>query len=215
MFTLERNALWSARRRGFTLIELLVVIAIIAILAAILFPVFARAREAARKASCQSNLKQIGVAVKMYQQDNDEFLPPYRGGSGYTAATWAWDPALHETYWGFMYEPYSKNRDIWTCPSITNVAYKQCSYGEPYTVEGQADAAFQDPSGTVFCHDSAETRLDGGGDLYSDGLTQTAAHLTEGYRHNATGNILWYDGHVKSISKSARYPASMYTLAAD
>ena len=65
------------RKRGFTLIELLVVIAIIAILAAILFPVFAQAREAARKASCQSNLKQIGTALLMYSQDYDEMMTPY------------------------------------------------------------------------------------------------------------------------------------------
>ena len=64
------------KKRGFTLIELLVVIAIIAILAAILFPVFARAREAARKSSCQSNLKQFGSAFMMYTQDYDECFPP-------------------------------------------------------------------------------------------------------------------------------------------
>lgn len=66
------------RKQGFTLIELLVVIAIIAILAAILFPVFARARENARKSSCQSNLKQIGTGLMMYVQDYDETFPTER-----------------------------------------------------------------------------------------------------------------------------------------
>ena len=65
----------SFRNRGFTLIELLVVIAIIAILAAILFPVFAQAREAARRSACLSNMKQISTALLMYAQDNDEILP--------------------------------------------------------------------------------------------------------------------------------------------
>src|SRR5687767_12986157 len=68
---------FNTGKRAFTLIELLVVIAIIAILAAILFPVFARARENARKTSCQSNLKQIGLAIAQYAQDYDERLPPY------------------------------------------------------------------------------------------------------------------------------------------
>src|SRR2546423_465964 len=70
----QRRRLVRTRQRGFTLIELLVVIAIIAILAAILFPVFAQARESARKASCQSNQKQIGLAIMMYAQDYDELF---------------------------------------------------------------------------------------------------------------------------------------------
>ena len=88
-------------RRGFTLIELLVVIAIIALLAAILFPVFARARENARKTSCQNNLKQIGVGLLAYVQDYDETMPimPYNGGAG---------PGL-----GSFLIPYTKRQQSW------------------------------------------------------------------------------------------------------
>jgi prepilin-type N-terminal cleavage/methylation domain-containing protein/prepilin-type processing-associated H-X9-DG protein len=95
------------RRQGFTLIELLVVIAIIAILAAILFPVFARAREKARQASCQSNLKELTLGLLMYVQDYDERFPPERTWTG-SGTEWHW----HEKIF-----PYVKNAQIYTCPS--------------------------------------------------------------------------------------------------
>lgn len=103
------------RKRGFTLIELLVVIAIIAILAAILFPVFAQAREAARKASCQSNLKQIGTALLMYSQDYDEMLCPDRTYVNNTGN--APDPQYRLGVWYSMIQPYVKNKGVFKCPS--------------------------------------------------------------------------------------------------
>jgi prepilin-type N-terminal cleavage/methylation domain-containing protein len=99
-------------KKGFTLIELLVVIAIIAILAAILFPVFARARENARRASCQSNLKQIGLGVLQYIQDYDERYPAARWGSGPS-----WDAPRN--VWFGQVHPYTKSLQIMQCPSDT------------------------------------------------------------------------------------------------
>lgn len=105
----------SSRRRGFTLIELLVVIAIIAILAAILFPVFAQAREAARKTACLSNMKQLVTGAMMYAQDYDEMYHrivagPIKGDNnpGGTDQAWGAENAL---------APYIKNGGIWKCPS--------------------------------------------------------------------------------------------------
>ncbi len=104
-------------RRGFTLIELLVVIAIIAILAAILFPVFAQAREAARKASCASNQKQIGLGMKMYVGDYDENYPPNRITE---QAAWAGicsNGGGNFDNWKTLIQPYIKNYQLYTCPS--------------------------------------------------------------------------------------------------
>ncbi|HEU4753946.1 MAG TPA: DUF1559 domain-containing protein [Armatimonadota bacterium] len=92
--------------RGFTLIELLVVIAIIAILAAILFPVFAQAREAARKAACTSNMKQIGLALGSYATDYDGYMPPSQ-----------LPPTGANVSWPTMLFPYVKNEGIFVCPS--------------------------------------------------------------------------------------------------
>jgi prepilin-type N-terminal cleavage/methylation domain-containing protein/prepilin-type processing-associated H-X9-DG protein len=116
MKTSTHNKENAPSSRGFTLIELLVVIAIIAILAAILFPVFARARENARRASCQSNMKQIGLGFAQYLQDYDEKYPmglsndvtnPNRNDQGH----FGWVMAL---------QPYQKSVQIYQCPSETN-----------------------------------------------------------------------------------------------
>jgi prepilin-type N-terminal cleavage/methylation domain-containing protein/prepilin-type processing-associated H-X9-DG protein len=128
-----------AHRRGFTLIELLVVIAIIAILAAILFPVFAQAREKARQASCLSNLKQMGLATVMYAQDYDETYPVYlmyATGQGplpsppppYRAAVSG--PECYAGLWCNLIYPYTKNKGVYKCPSgnprTTNPYQKGC-----------------------------------------------------------------------------------------
>lgn len=102
----------QVRCRGFTLIELLVVIAIIAILAAILFPVFAKAREKARQTSCLSNLRQLGVASLTYAQDYDEVLPTgERTVDGDDATT------RQPTWWYNLVEPYTKSKQLIVCPS--------------------------------------------------------------------------------------------------
>jgi prepilin-type N-terminal cleavage/methylation domain-containing protein/prepilin-type processing-associated H-X9-DG protein len=103
----------GAQRAGFTLIELLVVIAIIAILAAILFPVFAEAREKARQISCLSNQKQLGTAMSMYMQDYDERFPNWRTTLPNKTAD---DPNAKIT-WVENMQPYTKNKRIWICPS--------------------------------------------------------------------------------------------------
>jgi prepilin-type N-terminal cleavage/methylation domain-containing protein/prepilin-type processing-associated H-X9-DG protein len=98
-------------RRGFTLIELLVVIAIISILAAILFPVFARARENARKTSCLSNMKQMGLGLEQYKQDYDQVYPMayfYKNGS--TSANGYY-------HWSGTIQPYVKSHQLFVCPS--------------------------------------------------------------------------------------------------
>lgn len=119
------------RRSGFTLIELLVVIAIIAILAAILFPVFAKAREKARQTSCLSNIRQLSTAVLSYAQDYDETIIrdiDFGGPNGYGA---------HFRYsWKFAVLPYVKNAQIFTCPTYEKPTEGMCCL-----------AYFEDPTG--------------------------------------------------------------------
>lgn len=105
------------KRKGFTLIELLVVIAIIAILASILFPVFARARENARRSSCQSNLKQIGLGLLQYAQDNDESMPYIYGGCVNRGCTGTPSDIYNGYLWQDVIYPYVKSEGVFNCPS--------------------------------------------------------------------------------------------------
>ena len=131
------------QQRGFTLIELLVVISIIAILAAILFPVFVQAREKARAASCLSNARQIGLAFSMYCQDFDEVYPP-----AVDAVSGAW--------WEGMVGPYIKSGSIGgilTCPSAPSRAY---AYSMNGSMSGKTDAAASNPADTILAADGAQ-----------------------------------------------------------
>jgi prepilin-type N-terminal cleavage/methylation domain-containing protein/prepilin-type processing-associated H-X9-DG protein len=180
---MQRNS-HLTRRTGFTLIELLVVIAIIAILAAILFPVFARARENARRASCQSNLKQIGLGYAQYTQDYDERVPPVQINA--TA------DADHPYGWADAVQPYLKSTQIFQCPSEKwGAKYpndpnfngpKPDTYGAGYTdywinamtskttaqgYGGRSIAEFAQPSQTVLMGDGGGT-WSNGPSYYSD-----------------------------------------------
>ena len=113
----------AARPSAFTLIELLVVIAIIAILAAILFPVFARAKESAKRAACLSNMRQLGTSVIMYEGDYDDRMPDRRDlktslPGGYRPWT-SWPPSDPRAGWAtVILRPYTKNDELWSCDSV-------------------------------------------------------------------------------------------------
>jgi prepilin-type N-terminal cleavage/methylation domain-containing protein/prepilin-type processing-associated H-X9-DG protein len=203
-------------KRGFTLIELLVVIAIIAILAAILFPVFARARENARRASCQSNLKQIALGVFMYNQDYDEKLPNYKVNTFATATS------TNPSGWVDALQPYLKSTQIFQCPSetagpdLTSLSGKYSDYWINGNAAGKADASFDAPTITVLLGDggSAAATTEGATDgfigstrFYSvgGGLTCTSALVNQSaslpaggaHRHLTGANVAFADGHVK------------------
>ena len=135
------------RKSAFTLIELLVVIAIIAILAAILLPVFAQAREKARQAACMNNLKQIGAAFAMYVQDYDERLPDRRDLKISLPGGWrpwtSWPPSDPRAGWAaIVMRPYTKNDQIWSCPSVVGAMGRYVQVKQPITLDPNGAATY-------------------------------------------------------------------------
>lgn len=211
-------------KRGFTLIELLVVIAIIAILAAILFPVFAKAREKARQITCVSNMKQLGLAMMMYSQDNDEQEVPRTNGAAVPFED--------------LLQPYIKNGGVDQCPSNplkNDYAYVGGNYGNTTLPDGTKTKQFIS-YGANAAHDSATGAtgplVDGGVSIaqfqspanliglvestsyytdfdpnctngnFWDAPTPSAASPGSGNMfagHNGQSNFLFMDGHVKSM----------------
>ncbi len=203
------------RQRAFTLIELLVVIAIVAILAAILFPVFAKVRENARRTACMSNLKQVGLAVIQYQHDNDEFFVLTEQGDDL------------EYYWGDMLQPYLKSWDVLRCPdadpaiqfkaspvkalSASPAAYsQQWSYGYAINdvvgstaicttapddpackhvgIAGQNLSVVTNPADTVLIVDNSPETSDNGDINNGTGATNNPADLSHG-RHEINWQV--------------------------
>ncbi len=204
-------------RRGFTLIELLVVIAIIAILAAILFPVFARAREKARTASCLSNCKQMGLALLQYAQDYDErivrceaYLP-----TSWTYARWVDrndGSRLYVYMWLDGILPYCKNEQIMICPSGTQDLAPAGSRMYPdYVYNGHLGnmklGAVTQPASTLWFGDItyASGAAPTGANTYVENYTGARSGLSADHqatawfsrRHNDGGNYGYVDGHCK------------------
>ena len=185
--------IFSSRRRGFTLIELLVVIAIIAILAAILFPVFAQARAQARKTTCLSNHKQIGLAILMYTQDYDETFPlAYRQDDGDPSAFWT---GVMRT-WQNDVQPYSKNYAILICPDSRWPQSDPTQYLDPFLnywmVPRAADAGMTNFNDNYYSNLAAG--FGGAGQTAFDGITGVYA--------SAAGTDNWAGGLVTSQSST-------------
>jgi prepilin-type N-terminal cleavage/methylation domain-containing protein/prepilin-type processing-associated H-X9-DG protein len=208
------------RRQGFTLIELLVVIAIIAILAAILFPVFAQARAKARQTACLSNIKQLGTGLMMYAQDYDETLPlnDYIGNGLAPLLGWR-DPRAGDSWCSGIY-PYVKNLPIYVCPEALDYPDKTTPWRSPdkpedgtvsylmnYATRGRPIASVPAPADLIFLHEGDRRwRV---AHCRPRPTSPTARAYTEisydfyDTRHNQGANLLFCDGHARWRKKSA------------
>ncbi len=226
----------TGKRFGFTLIELLVVIAIIAILAAILFPVFAQARDKARQTGCLSNLRQIGIGFLMYAEDFDEVMPPLSQSGG----------SLTGGRWPVFMQRYFKVRSFNFCPSASNpwilsgvnyrdeafrgqfwydYGYSLCpDYGYNYIpLQNQTLGAIKSPTETIMLVES----IYGSPPDLTDGFyyvmppaywSGTATGFTSssyGYcnpRHQGRASTVFADGHVKAMSPGQLKDPALWDL---
>jgi prepilin-type N-terminal cleavage/methylation domain-containing protein/prepilin-type processing-associated H-X9-DG protein len=214
-----------AKRPGFTLIELLVVIAIIAILAAILFPVFAQAREKARQTSCASNMKQIGTGMLMYVEDYDGVYVPHIAAA---------PVASQQKRWPQLIDPYLKSRALHSCPSGPDINWSLLdqnsagliTYGlntwlstYPGWSPDASLATVSRPAETAWVLETGGSQRNGLTQGYFvfypsiHGAVQNRNHATYGFdyakaparlsdRHSDGSNVLWCDGHVKWMRRS-------------
>ena len=200
----------SCRNKGFTLIELLIVIAMIAVLAAVLFPVFQKVRENARRTTCSSNLRQIGLAMTQYTQDSDEMLPP--GAYAASGATVTWRQEVF---------PYVKNVQVFTCPSNSyNALATDVDGGQFFVSYGANDSVLQSGGQTTLLNaiQNPSTlflvgETDGSGyklnnppnppllspDCGMCDLHPAGSHTDLFAGHLTRSNWLFADGHVRSL----------------
>lgn len=206
---------FTPRETGFTLIELLVVIAIIAILAAILFPVFAQAREKARATACLSNLKQVGTALMMYTQDYDETNPPSNDNvSDFNNPAVV---AVRPSYLGVL-TPYTKNKDVYYCPSVPDLVVpatgqeitkdSATSYLGNAVVMARSIAEMPNPAELVYVQELFDKRgmaflrpqrrtADGRYQYWHFPRPNSTIKENYTYVHMEGGNVLFNDGHAK------------------
>jgi prepilin-type N-terminal cleavage/methylation domain-containing protein/prepilin-type processing-associated H-X9-DG protein len=190
--------------KGFTLIELLVVVAIISLLAAILFPVFARARENARRASCMSNLKQIGLGVMQYVQDYDEKYPLVcEGLIGANSTIRANFNQPQAQGWAYLIQPYTRSLQVLQCPSESTApntsAFNVSGYSDYFyngLVGGRSQATIQYPSNTIMNGDGAGagTFADGSGNNLSMGTSWSYAYRSITATNVGTSGVAYSDG---------------------
>jgi prepilin-type N-terminal cleavage/methylation domain-containing protein/prepilin-type processing-associated H-X9-DG protein len=217
----------TSRGRGFTLIELLVVIAIIAILAAILFPVFAKARERAKTTTCLSNLKQLGTALIMYNDDSNQRLPGNTNDLAGTGKPLGWRAPDAGRNWAESIFPYVKSLDVYVCPSGVprqQVMNEDGSYGNAGTnmskvsgagnttyllngvVEDKTINQIKNPAGLVYLQEmtaicsTAQIRPRPTGSLR---VYDSVDYYIFSYSHDRGGNLLFCDGHAKYQRKSS------------
>jgi prepilin-type N-terminal cleavage/methylation domain-containing protein/prepilin-type processing-associated H-X9-DG protein len=196
-------------RRGFTLIELLVVIAIIAILAAILFPVFAQAREKARQTGCLSNLRQLGLATGMYMQDYDESVPWSCLGRIWSQRerTIYKNVRPDDVYFVELVQPYAKNEMIWYCPSTGPSYIWKDAFKQPFSYNGSSYIFNMMCIQVNSCQPSVQSRphffagkplgafpAPAQAPLYYD-----MPYHVPGAPHTSLFNVAYLDGHAKAV----------------